>query len=141
MIERIVYTSKAIEGLEQKDVFGIIRTAHNRNSAFSLSGALIFIDGYFLQVLEGESFRLRERFQAIDRDERHTDVLVREHQEVPDRLFPNDWMALRQGHEVIDLVRQLPQYASGFPSIDFSVQDLLGVVEKCYTTVAAQRHL
>ncbi len=71
MLERIIYTSKAAESLQERDVFAIIRTAHNRNSTYNLTGALLFVDGYFLQVLEGEAFRLRDRFQSIEQDTRH----------------------------------------------------------------------
>ena len=139
MIERIVYVSKANENLAPSDIFAIIRTAHNRNSTFCLSGALLLIDGYFLQVLEGEGFRLRERFQVIEQDTRHTDVLLREHRVVSDRLFPDDWMALRQGQEVLDLVTQLPRYAPGFPPSHFSAESLLDIAKMCHARVTQQR--
>ena len=53
MLERIVQVSRAAAGLRQEDVYDIIRTAHAANRLAGLSGGLIFLDGWFAQVLEG----------------------------------------------------------------------------------------
>ena len=49
-------------------VYDNIRVAHNRNSECNLTGALLFLDGYFVQVLEGEPLRVQERFAIIAAD-------------------------------------------------------------------------
>lgn len=63
--------------MEARGVCQIIRVFHNRNSKHQLTGTLILIDGYFLQVLEGHSHYLRERFAIIAAAPRHTDVAHR----------------------------------------------------------------
>lgn len=63
--------------MDAPGVYDIIRVSHNRNSKHQLTGTLIFIDGYFLQVLEGHRHYLRERFAIIAADPRHTDVAHR----------------------------------------------------------------
>ena len=55
MLERITYVSRATPGLRREDVFGIIRTAHPANSLAGVTGGLVFLDGWFAQVLEGEA--------------------------------------------------------------------------------------
>ena len=66
MLERIVQVSRAAAGLRQEDVYGIIRTAHAANTLAGLSGGLIFLDGWFAQVLEGAGAGAR-RLPRADR--------------------------------------------------------------------------
>jgi hypothetical protein len=68
MLERIVYVSKACKELGARDAYEITRVAHNRNSRCGLTGALIMLDGHFLQVLEGDGFHLDQRLAAIRSD-------------------------------------------------------------------------
>ena len=115
MFERLVYVSQAAPGNNAAVTYDIIRVAHNRNSQCGLTGALIVLDGHYLQLLEGERPRLRERFAAILADPRHENVSVRHQVEVESRLFPNDWMAWRQGDALSLGVPPPPGYAPGFP--------------------------
>lgn len=63
-----------------KSVYDIIRVSHNRNSKSGITGGLIFLDGYFLQILEGLPLAVGERFEHIKKDNRHIDILVRQDQ-------------------------------------------------------------
>ncbi|WP_119353276.1 BLUF domain-containing protein [Azohydromonas sediminis] len=113
MFERLAYVSRAAPGVGARDAYDIVRTAHNRNSQLGLTGALVFVDGHFVQVLEGDAFHLRQRFAVIAADPRHTDVQVREHVAIDERLFPDEWMALRHGDEVPEAVRRAFADAAG----------------------------
>ena len=97
MVEQIVYVSKALPGIGAAGVYDIVRVSNNRNSQFGLTGMLIYLDGYFLQVLEGEARVLRERFDYIRGDLRHTDVDVRRTMAQRELSFPDEWMSLRDG--------------------------------------------
>jgi hypothetical protein len=131
MFERLVYVSEAAPGVGAHDAYDIIRIAHNRNSQAGLTGALVFIDGHFVQVLEGDSFHLRQRFAKIAADPRHVKVQVRECVAIADRIFPRDWMALRQGEGVPPDVRRSFGYEPGFPPSAFPPDRLIAFVRAC----------
>jgi hypothetical protein len=131
MFERLIYVSEAAPGVGARDAYDIIRIAHNRNSQAGLTGALVFIDGHFVQVLEGDSFHLRQRFARIAADPRHVNVQLREWVAIVDRMFPRDWMALRQGEGVALEVQRSFGYKPGFPPGTFPPQRLAAFVRAC----------
>lgn len=131
MFERLVYVSEAAPGVGARDAYDIIRTAHNRNSETGLTGALLFIEGHFVQVLEGDSFHLRQRFAKIAADPRHINVQLRECVAIDERLFPSDWMALRQGEGVPLDVQRSFGYVPGFPPDTFPPERLVAFVRAC----------
>ena len=87
MFERLQYVGRASPNPTPRDVHDITRNAHNRNSRFALTGGLLHLDGQFVQLLEGEAFRLRDRFAIIAADPRHSDVQVRYSASASERLF------------------------------------------------------
>jgi Sensors of blue-light using FAD len=95
MLERIVYVSRATPGTRLEAVFGIIRQAHSANAKAGLSGALIFLDGGFAQVLEGPRAPLAAAFARIALDRRHEAVELRARERALCRLFQGQAMALR----------------------------------------------
>jgi hypothetical protein len=91
----MVYVSRAAPGLSLDEVFRIIRAAHLRNARDGLSGGLIFLDGWFAQVLEGERAPLTAAFGRIGRDPRHREIELRARERALCRLFRDQAMALR----------------------------------------------
>jgi hypothetical protein len=132
MYEQIVYVSRALPDMDARGVYDIIRVAHNRNSKLGLTGALIFIDGYFLQVIEGNSHFLRERFAIIAADPRHTDLQLRRSVAIRERAFPDEWMALRHGDAIDDGLKQDFDYVPGFPASHFDADKLVEFALACY---------
>lgn len=132
MIEQLVYVSRATPGVDERSAYDIIRVSFNRNSQHQLTGALIFVDGCFLQVLEGHSHNLRERFAIIAADPRHTDVSVRQSVVLRERTFPDEWMALRHGDAIDDGLKLEFGYVAGFPATHFDGAKLVEFVLACY---------
>ena len=133
MFERVIYVSRATPGVDAGSVYDIIRVSHNRNSRFGLTGALIFLDGYFLQVLEGDGFQVRDRFSVIAADPRHTDVVLRQSARMPHLTFATEWMALRQGVDILQATKQAFGYAPGFPADRFDADKLAAFTLACCT--------
>lgn len=100
MYERLAYVSVAAPGIAARDCYDIIRVAHNRNSQQQLTGGLLFLDGHFVQVLEGHPRRLRQRYDIIAADVRHHDVQLCQTVVTDRLLFADDWMALRSDAEI-----------------------------------------
>jgi hypothetical protein len=137
MIDRIIYVSRAREGLGPHEAYDIIRTAHNRNSREDLTGALLFLDGWFLQVLEGERYLLERRYAAIAADSRHTALELRQRSSQPARSFPGEWMALRLDGQVSAALRERMGYEPGFPAARFDAERLIGFAAACVAEAAA----
>lgn len=131
MFERLVYVSRAAPGFTARDCYDIIRVAHNRNSQFGLTGALLFMDGHFVQVLEGNGLRMRERFQVIAADPRHVEVDLRQSVPSESLLFAGDWMALRSGDQIDPAVKARFNYQPGLPAARFSGEQIVDFVRAC----------
>ena len=135
MLERVVYVSRAAVGVGMTDAYDIIRTSHNRNSAYGLTGALALVDGWFVQVLEGDAFHVRERYERISADPRHTDVQLREQRAITAITFPGEWMALRSGAQIGPELREQFAYSPGFPAEQFDGERLHAFLRACWSTV------
>lgn len=128
MLARVVYVSRAAKGVTLEDVYGIIRTAHARNEREDLGGALLFLDGCFVQVLEGPVEQLKAAFERIRADERHAAVSLRMHTPALCRLFPRERMALRACRDLDPRLLEDFGYSPGFPVERFPVDVLLEFV-------------
>lgn len=74
----------------------ILSTALSRNSRLNVSGAVLALDGRFLQALEGEKAAVLEVFGSIATDGRHTGVHILESRPVSGRMFPKWALCARQ---------------------------------------------
>lgn len=138
MLERITTVSRAAPGLRREDVFGIIRGAHPLNQLAGISGALIYLDGWFLQLLEGSPETLAATRARIARDPRHEAPVVRSRERGGlARLFPGQTLALRtraclDGGLLADF-----GYRPGFPVRDFPADVLVEfLVQACHRAPA-----
>jgi len=131
MLERLVYVSRACGTLDARAVHDIVRVAANRNRPLALTGALIFVDGHFLQVLEGEAMCIDQRFARIAADPRHLDLDVRWRGRVETRAFAEDWMALRQDRDVPPALRERFGYRPGLPADAFPAERLVAFARAC----------
>ena len=131
MYERLVYVSRAAPGIGPRDCYDIIRVAHNRNSTHQLTGGLVFVDGCFVQVLEGNAWSLRRRFAVIAADPRHRDVTVRQQIASPELLFADDWMALRGDADISDELKAAWSYHPAWPMAERDGQRLADFVQAC----------
>lgn len=116
MLQRILYVSRAAPGVDLAEVYRIIRAAHARNASQGLTGALVFLDGWFAQIIEGPASPLAQVFGRIAADPRHTAVEVRLRTRALARLFPGQAMALRYRTCLDDDLIDAFGYRPGFPA-------------------------
>lgn len=93
MPHQIMYSSQAAEpmtiiGLEQ-----ILTDARTGNEARNVTGALVYVDGVFFQILEGDKYVVRNLMANIARDSRHHSVKVFYEADVDVRAFESWSMA------------------------------------------------
>lgn len=90
---RLIYSSEAAPDLVPAELEGMLEESRIRNKAHGITGVLVFVEGAFLQVLEGEKNDVLDLMSRIDRDHRHRGVKVFYEQEVDERAFESWSMA------------------------------------------------
>jgi hypothetical protein len=71
----------------------ILQSARRNNAAHGVTGALLFSEGCFAQVLEGPREQVEAIFETIQCDPRHSDVTVMHLHPVDERSFASWSMA------------------------------------------------
>ena len=94
MLVRLMYASRAALPMDQEELNAILRKSQANNPARGITGVLCFSGGLFLQVLEGGRSNVNQLYQHINRDARHTDVLLLAYEEISERRFANWAMGL-----------------------------------------------
>ncbi len=68
---RLTYASRAAEGLDREDLAAIAREAQARNRGLGITGLLLYVEGDFLQVLEGPGADVERLYEMIEADPRN----------------------------------------------------------------------
>jgi len=68
----------------------ILQSCKKNNPGSGISGALMFSNDYFAQVLEGDRKSVTETFCRISQDPRHGDIVILHAHPIEQRLF-GDW--------------------------------------------------
>ena len=84
------YVSTETGDLGSSGMVGLRTEARRINTSRDITGLLLHRDRSFYQVLEGEEEVVRQTFDSIEKDERHTAIDVLFEGEVDEREFP-DW--------------------------------------------------
>jgi len=87
---QLIYTSSSTKKFTDDELKELLRKARDKNSALQLTGMLLYIDGNFIQVLEGEEKNVMELFKIISADPRHAGTVKLMGKTVTERSFP-DW--------------------------------------------------
>lgn len=85
----IVYVSRASGTMGPGELEALVATSRTNNVASAVTGLLVYCDGHFLQVLEGERDVVENLFERIGADDRHDDVRVVGGRDVDGRAFPS----------------------------------------------------
>ena len=93
MLKRLVYASRATDAVGI-DLTAILDQSRRANTDLDVTGVLCFLDGVYMQYLEGDEATVEELFGRIRSDPRHCDIAVLERRVVPRRMFPGWTMAL-----------------------------------------------
>jgi hypothetical protein len=103
-VHQVIYSSAAISLFSETE----LARARVNNERLGITGLLLYDDGSFLQVLEGEQSVIEKLYELIERDKRHTRIVALLRRDVPARHFAQ-W---RMGFASISqLSKKLPGYA------------------------------
>lgn len=120
---QIIYVSRETRRMTDADLEEILTLSRSNNAEQQVTGMLLYSDGSFIQVLEGPQDGVREIFDLIQMDDRHTDILVLTETYVEGRAFP-DWKMGFERVERPDIAQRTG--VSDFLDAQYPLHDGLG---------------
>lgn len=108
----LVYTSHATHPFGEADLIALLKECRGFNRKNGITGMLLYIQGKFIQVLEGPKKAVIDLYNRIATDPRHQRVTVIVEGESGERIF-KDWsMGFRR------ITEQEALHLGGFRNID-----------------------
>lgn len=89
-MKQLIYVSSASGQMSDDQLIKLLEKARIFNKEKCLTGLLLYQNGNFMQVLEGEDPEVNELYDKIKIDRRHKGLIVILEEEVDKRYFP-DW--------------------------------------------------
>jgi hypothetical protein len=86
----LIYVSSAVKPFSPSELSDLLTQCHTHNTSVGVTGMLLYKDGDFMQVLEGEQETVQTLYSQIGRDPRHRRVLKILQSPLAERQF-NDW--------------------------------------------------
>jgi hypothetical protein len=83
----LVFTSVATRKVSDEDLKGLLVKSRQNNLALNITGMLLYLDPYFMQILEGDESIIDEKFKKISNDEMHHKVSLIYKQPIEERSF------------------------------------------------------
>lgn len=103
----LIYFSSAPQ-LSPDQLDDILLQSRAKNEAAGISGALLFVRGQIIQVLEGESEAVMALYERIQRDPRHTHIELILNRPITTRTFDQWSMGYKTlGQQQLDEIRAL----------------------------------
>jgi len=89
MLVCCLYASRVTTSLQAVVLDQILVQSHRNNPRRGITGLLCFTSDVFVQVLEGGRDEVCDLYNAIVRDERHSQVRLLAYEEIAERRFAN----------------------------------------------------
>lgn len=121
---RLIYVSNAEHEVEAAELARILEVSASNNLARGITGMLLYANGSFLQILEGEAAAVDETYERVSRDRRHANIFLLEREAIGERSFARWGMGFKR-LGAADIAAH-PAYAAffehGFNAADFGVR-------------------
>jgi len=86
--------------MRDKDLVALLHSCRLQNGRSNITGMLLYKDGHFMQVLEGEKSMIMKVFSRISTDSRHDSVDILRAELIQHRDFPSWTMGFKNIDEV-----------------------------------------
>lgn len=131
MQHAICYISTATREFEEQETQKVLGEWQEKNSRQDIKGLLLFSEGHFFQVLEGEKKKVLELYNAIREDPRHSNVIQVIGKDISQGSF-DDYIVenLRQStYSKPELIRQ---YCESVKGMDSQTQQQIKIILKSF---------
>lgn len=89
-MHHIIYGSRAVRPFSDEDLLTLLLQARSHNLLHDISGALVYSNGQFMQVIEGDQQALADLYERLLRDPRHTQLVKYADKAIAGRSF-SEW--------------------------------------------------
>ena len=118
------YLSKSINVFSDHDLDQLLINCRRNNAAASVTGALLYHNGYFMQLIEGQLDAINAIYDRIQADPRHEVLSVLFEDDISARFFPDWAMGYRAAEDMpLDSLNTIYETAkvstTRFPINDF----------------------
>ena len=132
---RTIYLSNAVTLMDSAALSTLLDSCKRNNESHGITGLLVYSDGNFMQVLEGERAVVESTYQRICEDGRHHHVMRMIDEPIRERHFRNFAMAFKDDSALTeqqrtafsDIVQQPSESALDLPS---SVRAFIGMLTR-----------
>ena len=115
----LVYTSIASQKISDDYLKYLLEKIRKKNSARQVTGMLLYLDPFFMQVLEGEEIVVNDLFNLIKKDSKHHKVSLIYKKQIEKRYFPDWTMGFSKiTHENISTMEGFSDFLQR-PSVEF----------------------
>ena len=112
MLVRLLYASRALDP-QPEAIDAILAQSRQHNPSCGITGILCYGGGIFLQAIEGGRGAVSELYGHIQRDARHTDVVLLDYEEISERRFSGWTMGqvnlLKLNHSILLKYSEKPE--------------------------------
>lgn len=105
---QLIYLSTATHNMEDAALMALLNQSREKNRILEVTGALLYFEGKFMQLIEGSKTDIKSLYNVIRNDKRHSDVITVVEEEVGERLFPDWSMAFRATS--MKQIKKMPGY-------------------------------
>jgi hypothetical protein len=100
----LIYSSYAVPGLKEEELKSMLVQSRERNKEHLVTGLLLYFDGKFIQLIEGEKQTIKQLYYNITNDERHSSIVLLKDGDIDVPYFADWSMGYRtvQSHELVN---------------------------------------
>lgn len=95
-IHRLIYISSGRRKFDGAELRDILEVSRKNNAEIDVTGMLLYLDGNFLQLLEGGRDDVEGLYERIALDTRHSGAIVLSRAQESARVFPDWAMGLKK---------------------------------------------
>ena len=112
----LTYVSEPAQNMSFLGLMRLLYHSYSNNQALGITGALIYENNQFGQVIEGLEKDINALWQKIQKDDRHKNVRLILSKPISERSF-NKWTMVFQGNE--EIAKALPEVRAAIEDVDF----------------------
>lgn len=86
-MHHIIYMSRGVRPMNEEELLTLLEQARRENERQGITGALVYGDGQFMQIIEGEESVLAALYAKLLQDTRHMNVVKLADKQIAQRSF------------------------------------------------------
>ena len=106
---RIIYLSSGVKIFSDEEINDLLKVSRENNQKNGITGLLLYSEGNFMQILEGDKEAIERTYEKIQNDSRHKNIILITNESITQRNF-SEW---KMGYSIVD-----PEFLNKHPEIN-----------------------